>query len=72
MKATATVYRKEFQFLIGWLQTQNIPRFSFIDKRFQFLIGWLQTLNGLSPTYAACEFQFLIGWLQTIMMMMNL
>ena len=54
-----------FQFLIGWLQTNETYGYSDPRKKFQFLIGWLQTYPELKQMTAPARFQFLIGWLQT-------
>ena len=56
---------KEFQSLIGWLQT--IVRNGKFEKvpPFQSLIGWLQTDDVGRVEKGEEKFQSLIGWLQT-------
>ena len=43
IRTPRSVTIREFQFLIGWLQTNTEQYYLYRQKQFQFLIGWLQT-----------------------------
>ena len=57
--------RREFQSLIGRLQTTNPKSNQYTSIRFQSLIGRLQTTTYIISHLATLVFQSLIGRLQT-------
>ncbi len=42
---------RQFQSLIGWLQTTTFVKRTFLNAKFQSLIGWLQTRHNVLTFY---------------------
>jgi len=58
---------REFQFLLGRLETQTYELLQTLLPEFQFLLGRLETLISVMPPVEIKKFQFLLGRLETYM-----